>query len=170
MISLNDYVNEHQPKQPATSEEPIPIENIIAEIQNTLEKLKGESYTIDARNMGKNEHIPTTGMYSISEDDGLIVNTAGYLIEILVWNALKDLNPGKLHRKGWYDFHIPEGNKYCEVKARSIRKGKSGGIKYTANQKQHKDELIFIHVYYIINGGSIKIDEVEVVSHGGNNS
>lgn len=161
---------EHQPKQSTTSEEPIAIENIITKIREALKDLSNESYTIDARNIGENEHIPTTGMYSISEDDGLIVNTAGYLIEILVWNALKDLNPGKLHRKGWYDFHILGGNKYCEVKARSIRKGKSGGIKYTANQKQHKDELIFIHVYYIINGGSIKIDEVEVVSHGGNNT
>lgn len=66
-------------------------------------------------------------------------------------------------QKGKYwDFTLPGVEGYFEIKARSVRGGRSGGFRYTENQIAHKDELIFILVHYNIEGSSICISNIEL--------
>lgn len=61
----------------------------------------------------------------------------------------------------YWDFELPGVNAKFEIKARSIKNGKSGGFRYSDNQKNDTN-LIYIYVKYEIQSKSIVIKSIEV--------
>lgn len=80
-----------------------------------------------------------------------------------VINANKEFKPiVRRSQKGKYwDFELPGVDGKFEIKARSVKEGKSGGFRYTDYQKNDKD-LIYIYVKYEVKDKSISINSIEV--------
>lgn len=78
-------------------------------------------------------------------------------------NAKEEFKPiVRRSQKGKYwDFELPGVDGKFEIKARSVKEGKSGGFRYTDNQKNDKD-LIYIYVKYEVKDKSISINSIEV--------
>ena len=80
-----------------------------------------------------------------------------------VINANKEFKPiVRRSQKGKYwDFELPGVDGKFEIKARSIKEGKSGGFRYTDYQKNDKN-LVYIYIKYKVNDKNISIDSIEV--------
>ena len=65
-------------------------------------------------------------------------------------------------KKGQYwDFTLPGVDEKFEIKSRSIKNGKSGGLRYTTDQN-NDNNLIYIIVKYEIKENAINIQQIEV--------
>lgn len=94
----------------------------------------------------------------------VLKKVAGYLVEqqVKTWVSITAQIGAKTYEDGdqWYDF-VYDGQK-CEIKA--FQKGrKYSNTKLTANQLEHKDELLFVLCEYTSDDSRVVITNIELV-------